>query len=366
MEKQKLDALLISSPVEDSFGRNSQNRQYVSGFTGSWGYALVTRKSAFMAVDFRYVEQAGRESEPRGFETWETKGRMGRWLPKLVGDARLEGRRIGVSSADMSLRTYVAVKDAFAEMKSKRRPALVPVHGIVERLREQKDGEEMAQLQHAIDLADAAFDEVSRALQPGTTEREVSARIEAAIRRMGGDGVSFETIVAAGPWSAMPHASPRDEPIPEGVPIVIDMGVLAGGYCSDLTRSFTLGEADPKFHQIYEIVYEAQQNAIRHVEPGMTGRAAHDLAHSVIKKAGYGDQFGHGLGHGVGLEIHESPYLGKTSQDTLTEGMVFTIEPGIYIPGWGGIRIEDIVVLEQGRARVLSKARKLIPAGVQS
>ena len=365
MEEQKLDALLISSPVEDSFGRNSQNRQYVSGFSGSWGYALVTKKSAFLAVDFRYVEQAGREAEPLGFQTWATAGKMARWVPKLFGDSGLLGKRVGISSADMSVRYYEAWRTAAGGIKAKDRPRLVPVTGIVEKLRQKKDAIEIAHLQRAVDLADAAFEEVSSSLVAGTTETEVAAAIERSIRRQGGDGVSFETIVAAGPWSAMPHASPRNEPIGEGVPIVIDMGALSGGYCSDLTRTFVLGEPDAKFSEIYEIVFEAQENAIRKVEPGMSGVAAHKLAQKVINKAGYGEQFGHGLGHGVGLEIHEAPYLGKTSEDTLEEGMVFTIEPGIYIPGWGGIRIEDVVMLESGRARILSHARKLIPAGVR-
>jgi Xaa-Pro aminopeptidase len=142
------------------------------------------------------------------------------------------------------------------------------------------------------------------------------------------------------------------------------MGVRANGYCSDLTRTFVIGPPDARFRAIYDIVFEAQRNAIEKVEAGMSGKDAHELAAMVIEKAGYGDQFGHGLGHGVGLQVHERPYLGRTSEDTLDEGMVFTVEPGIYLPGWGGIRIEDVVVLENGRARVLSHAPKLAPAGV--
>lgn len=364
IEKAKLDALLISSPVEDSFGRNSQNRRYVSGFTGSWGYALVTKKRAILAVDFRYVEQAEKEGEAFGFETWKTEGKMTKWVPKLVGESGLVGKRIGVSGADMSAGAFNAWQQAVSGMKGRSQPKMSVARGIVEGLRRQKDALELTELQRAIDLADIAFTQVSRSIEPGMTELQVAARIEAVIRANGGDGVSFETIVAAGPHSAMPHASPRNVPIEEGQPIVIDMGALAGGYCSDLTRTFSLGPADAKFNELYGIVYEAQQNAIARVEPGMKCTKAHDLAQSVIKRAGYDKQFGHGLGHGVGLEIHEAPYLGKTSEDTLEEGMVFTIEPGIYVPGWGGIRIEDIVVLENGRARVLSHAPKLTPAGV--
>ncbi|MGH2610931.1 MAG: M24 family metallopeptidase, partial [Tepidiformaceae bacterium] len=171
-------------------------------------------------------------------------------------------------------------------------------------------------------------------------------------------------IVAAGPWGAMPHASPRGEVIREGDGVVIDMGALYGGYCSDLTRTVTVGKPDAKFRAIYEIVFEAQQAAIEGVEAGMSGVTAHRLASKVIGDAGYGENFGHGLGHGVGLQVHESPYLGESSEDVLEEGMVFTIEPGIYLPGWGGVRIEDVVVLVNGKARVLSHAQKLTPAGV--
>jgi Xaa-Pro aminopeptidase len=162
----------------------------------------------------------------------------------------------------------------------------------------------------------------------------------------------------------MPHAHPTPEPVGADRPIVIDMGAKFAGYCSDLTRTIFLGEPDAKFREIYDIVFEAQRAAIEGIEVGMKTTAAHQLAQDVIDKAGYGDRFGHGLGHGVGLDVHEDPYLGKSGEGTLEEGMVFTIEPGIYLPGWGGVRIEDIVVLENGKARVMSKARKLTPAGV--
>jgi Xaa-Pro aminopeptidase len=196
------------------------------------------------------------------------------------------------------------------------------------------------------------------------TELELAALVEREVRAAGGDGIAFNTIAAAGPAGAMPHAHPGHTPLGQGRPIVVDMGARSAGYCSDLTRTFVIGASDARFHEIYEVVFEAQRNAIEKIEAGMSGKDAHELAASVIEKAGYGDQFGHGLGHGVGLQVHERPYLGRTSEDTLQEGMVFTVEPGIYLPGWGGVRIEDIVVLENGRARTLSHAPKLVPAGV--
>ncbi|MDZ7729250.1 MAG: M24 family metallopeptidase [Dehalococcoidia bacterium] len=243
-------------------------------------------------------------------------------------------------------------------MPAGERPNFVPAPPLIEDLRMVKDASELARMQRAIDVGDAALAQVSETIDTSMTERQVADAIAAAIRRNGGDGIAFDTIVAAGPWGARPHASPREEPIARDVPIVIDMGARVDGYCSDLTRTLVAGELSPRFKAVYEVVREAQRNAIERVESGMSGKVAHELAAGVIERHGFGDDFGHGLGHGVGLDVHESPYLGRSSNDTLGEGMVFTIEPGIYLSGEGGVRIEDIVVLENGRARVLSHAPK--------
>jgi len=364
MAEANLDALYISGPVDDVFGRHSANRRYVSGFTGSAGAALITATRAILAVDFRYVEQAARETAPRGFEVFKVIGRERKFFAELTGHAGLAGQRIGLSKADLSYGAFVAIQEAVAEMPASDRPILVPAPPIVEKLRQTKNADELAVLKRAIEVADRAMEEVQATAEPGQTERDLSLAVERAVRECGGDGVSFETIVASGPWAAMPHASPRREPLRERETVVVDMGAWVDGYCSDLTRTFSLGGQADRFRKIYAIVYQAQQRAIAGVTAGMGGNDAHALAASVIGAAGYGDQFGHGLGHGVGLEVHEAPYLGPTSEDTLEEGMVFTIEPGIYVPGWGGVRIEDVVVLEGGKARVLSQAAKLIPAGV--
>lgn len=365
MAEAGLEALYVSGPVDDVFGRHSANRRYLSGFTGSAGAAIITPQRAILAVDFRYIEQAERESAPLGFEILRVTCRERRSFGEVARHAGLAGKRVGLSKADLSYQAFLAIQDAVAEMPAAERPELLPAPPIIENLRAKKGPAELAAIQRAIDVGDRAIELVQAAIQPGQTEREVALAVERAVRERGGDAISFETIVASGPWGAMPHATPRDEPIRPGEPIVIDMGAWLDGYCSDLTRTFTIGKATPKFREIYEVVFEAQRNAIERVEAGMGGTDAHDLAASVIAKAGYGEQFGHGLGHGIGLEVHEAPYLGPTSEDTLEDGMVFTIEPGIYLPGWGGIRIEDVVVLEDGRARVLSHAAKLTPAGVQ-
>jgi Xaa-Pro aminopeptidase len=363
MEEAKLDGLLVSVPVDDPFGRHGENRYWLSGFTGTAGSALVTRDKALLIADFRYTEQAATECAPYGFEVFPALGGMKEWFPKLAAEGALAGRTLGISRGDMSYGSFLSWQEHMAELPTGERFELVPAPPIVEKLRARKDAFELASLQRAIDLADASFEALLAELSPEQTERQVAGLFEQGVIARGGEGPSFATIVAAGPHAAMPHAQPTDDGLGQGRTIVIDMGARADGFCSDLTRTVVLGEPDAKFHEIYGIVFEAQQYAIEHVEAGMTGAAAHQLAMGVIERYGYGERFGHGLGHGVGLEVHEHPYLGPSSEDILEEGMVFTIEPGIYLPGWGGVRIEDVVILEKGRARVLSHAPKLKPAG---
>ena len=353
-----LDALLVGSPVEDIFKTYGANRRYLSGFTGSVGWLLVTMDAAFIAVDFRYYEQAQRQAPD--FVLFKTEGGIENWFPRLVEEAGLGGKRIGYEPHGLTVATWQALQKAVQEMALESRPHLVAAPPLVEQLRAIKDEEELAALERAVALADEAFLAVARRVEPGWTEEQVAWEIEKYAREHGAEGLAFPTIVAAGEWGAMPHAYPRPRPIAEGEPIVIDMGVRVDGYCSDLTRTIVLGRPDDRLRQVFDIVLAAQLTAEELVRPGMKGEEAHLLAHNVIAEAGYGEQFGHGLGHGVGLLVHEAPRLAKRSQDELKPGMTFTIEPGIYIPGWGGVRIEDIVVLEETGARVLSRAPKLL------
>lgn len=358
MAAAELDALLVGSPVEDIFKTYGANRRYLSGFTGSVGWLLVGMETAFIAVDFRYFEQAQRQSPD--FTLFKAVGAMDVWFPKLVEEAGLEGKRIGYEPHNLTVAALQTLQKAVRDMPAASRPQLVPAPPLVEELRAIKDPEELAALERAVALADEAFMAVARRLEPGWTEAQVAWEIEKYAREHGAEGLAFPTIVAAGEWAAMPHAYPRERPIQEGEPIVIDMGVRVDGYCSDLTRTIVLGQPDDRLRRVYDIVLAAQLTAEELVRPGMTGEEAHLLAHNVIAEAGYGEQFGHGLGHGVGLLVHEAPRLARRSQDELKPGMTFTIEPGIYIPGWGGVRIEDIVVMEESGARVLSAAPKLL------
>jgi Xaa-Pro aminopeptidase len=265
-------------------------------------------------------------------------------------------KRLGFESSDLTFAAYQRLTEALSQIQEG--PQLVPTEGLVESLRAVKEEEELRLISKAIELNDAAFEQVSQSLRPRMTEKEVAWELERYIRENGGESIAFELIVASGPNSALPHARPSERRLRAGEPIIIDMGAKVEGYCSDMTRTICLGEPDETFKRIYDIVLGAQLTAIATLEAGMSGEQADRLARTVIEEAGYGESFGHGLGHGLGLNVHEPPRLGKDSTDTLAEGMVTTIEPGIYLPGWGGVRIEDVVVLEEGKAKVLSKASK--------
>jgi Xaa-Pro aminopeptidase len=350
MAELGLDAVLISQP---------QNRRYLSGFTGSAGYLLITADGAVIATDFRYYEQSARQAPD--FRLYQATGPMEGWLSGLLTAAGdLGGRRLGFEAADLTFLLYRTLRKAVAGLPAGQRPRLMATTNLVEALRAIKEPEELAAIQAAVDLGDAAFQHVAERIEPGWTEKQAAWEIEKHMREHGGEAVSFDTIVAGGPWCAMPHAYPRDRALEQGEMVVIDMGVRLDGYCSDLTRTLFLGRPDNRFKKVYDIVLGAQLTAEELVQAGMTGEEAHNLAHQVIEEAGYGENFGHGLGHGVGLAVHESPRLAKTSEDVLADGMVVTIEPGVYIAGWGGVRIEDMVIIQNGRARVMTHAPKVL------
>ena len=344
IDEKGLDAVLISTP---------ENRRYISGFTGSAGNLLISRDQAILATDFRYIEQA--QGQAPQFQVLKV-GNDWSWLLEQL--SQMKARKVGFESQYMTVATYKQITDAVKGLQSEERPSLVATSGLVETLRAVKDQEELTLLQEAIDISDRAMESVTPNIRPGETEREVAWRLERAMREFGADSVSFDTIVAAGPNGAMPHHRASDRPIQAGESVVIDMGARLNGYCSDITRTICVGEPDDAFHRIYDLVLGAQLTAIATLKPKMSGGDGDGLAREVLDKAGYNENFGHSLGHGIGLAVHEYPRLGPNSPNILEEGMVFSVEPGIYLTGWGGVRIEDLVVLEPGGARLLSKARK--------
>ena len=343
--RQQLD----TNGLDAVFVSQAENRRYLSGFTGSAGYLFITRKSAILATDFRYIEQA-RGQAPE-FYIFLTQGTTSKWFGELVLPSDI--KKVGFDAGDITFATYQSLT---ADILGKE---LVPTEGLVESMRTVKDDAELSLMMRAVAISDATFDKVAPKIRAGMTELEVAWELEKAMRENGSEPLPFEIIVASGPNAAKPHHRPTDRRLTDGDPVIIDMGARVGGYTSDLSRTICVGKEDGKFGKIYDLVLGAQLTAIATVTAGMTGGAADSLARTVIEQGGYGECFGHGLGHGVGLATHEKPRVGGGSDDILTDGMVFTIEPGVYISGWGGVRIEDMVVLKQGRVQVLSKARKI-------
>ena len=348
LEDNSLDAILVSQP---------ENRLYLSGFSGSQGFLIVSRDHAFIATDFRYFEQSARQSPEYTLLKMEGPKPL-KWFNEALGE--IKPRRLAFEASDVTYGLYSALKRSLAELPSAERPRLMSTRGLVEALREVKEPDEIAEIDRAASFADAALAKVVPAIEPGMTEKQVAWELEKAMRDAGADSISFDTIVASGPNGALPHHRPSDKPIGKGEPVVIDMGARINGYCSDITRTVIVGEPDSQTDKVYHTVLEAQLNAIAEVRSGMTGHEADSLARTVIDDAGYKENFGHSLGHGIGLAVHEVPVVGPRGKSVLGRDMVFTIEPGIYIPGWGGVRIEDMVTLENGKVRVITKTPKTI------
>jgi Xaa-Pro aminopeptidase len=347
MSRLGLDAFLISQP---------ESRRYLSGFTGhdhppmdSAGYLLITEAKLLLFTDGRTTEQAAQEAPE--YEVIRIQEKLPITLSQIAPG--LSASRLAFEGNHLTYRLYEETRTALGEGFT-----MVPTYNVVDTMRAVKDPDELEAIEEAVLLADKAFTHAVGVITAGMTEREMAWEIEAFMRKHGSEGVAFDTIVASGPNASRPHHIPGDRPLQTGEPIIIDWGAKVNGYCSDITRTVVLGEADKKFKALYKVVLDAQVRAEERIRAGMTGAKADNLARKVIEAAGYGEQFGHGLGHGVGIAIHESPRLGRASEDVLEDGMVFSVEPGVYLPGWGGIRIEDLVILQGGRVTVLSHAPK--------
>jgi Xaa-Pro aminopeptidase len=345
LAEAELDSIFISQP---------ESRRYLSGFTGSNGYLFISQGSAILATDFVHLEQA--RGEAPDFQVVSLKNEPAEWLPQLASE--IGARRLGFEAGHLSYAYYHRLTETINKM-SRNSLQLIPTEALVGELRAVKEEAELELIAEAVKLADAAFEHILALICPGMREKEVAWELEKFLREAGSEPVPFQVIVASGPNSALPHATASERPLAAGEPVVIDIGARLGGYSSDLSRTLCLGQADRTFTKIYDVVLGAQLTARATIEAGLSGDQADQLARTVIEQAGYGDAFGHGLGHGVGLAVHEEPRLGPNSAGVLAEGMVFTLEPGIYLKGWGGVRLEDMVVMEGGRSRVLTKATKV-------
>ena len=343
LAEKELDAMFISQP---------DNRFYFSGFNGSAGYLLITQKETLLATDFRYLEQV-KEQAP-DYELFRITGNVKEWFPGLIGDHGI--RNLGFESSDITHAAYRQLSEALKQAEASVR--MVPTEGMAEELRAVKEPEEIELTKQAVAITDRAHAFIEETIRPGMTELEVAWELEKFQRDNSSGAMPFGIIVASGPNSALPHHQPSERKINAGEPVVIDMGASVGGYCSDFTRTLCIGEPDETFTKVYDTVLGAQLAAISLIKAGITGSEADGFARTVIEEAGYGEQFGHSLGHGTGLAAHEQPRVGPNSNDILTDGMVFSVEPGIYLPGWGGVRIEDLAMLENGEINVLSQGRK--------
>lgn len=347
MAQDGYDAVLVTHP---------SNRFYLSGFRApdippneTSGFLLITSSRAVLITSFLNLEEA--EVEAPDFERVKRERQIGHTVGRLLQE--MGARRVAFEEEAMLVSWLRELKTHAGDGVE-----LTPTSDYVSQLRVSKTPAEIAALVRALAVTDEAFIAIAPTLRAGQTEREVAWAIDEAMRRRGAQGPAFETIVAAGPNAARPHHRPSDRPLAESETIIIDMGAAVDGWMGDLTRTLVLGEPDDRLREIYAIVLQAQEAVLGGIRAGMTGEAADALARDVIAGAGYGEQFGHSLGHGLGVRVHEAPTAGPKQSAMLPANSVLTVEPGIYLPGWGGVRIEDVVVVVDGGARNLTRAPK--------
>jgi Xaa-Pro aminopeptidase len=351
LREQGVDRLLVSAPM---------NVRYLCGYTGSNGLLLVAsgeRAEHRFFTDFRYVTQSAVQV-PAEIEREIVPGDLLEAAANALGEGGAQGQqRLGFDDASLTVKQHVRLRELLAEGWE-----LVPCAGIVEHLREVKDEHEVERIRAASELADQALSEVLEDGLLGRTELEVAIELELRMRRLGAQAPSFPTIVASGEHGALPHAEPRDVEIARGVLVTIDWGAYLDGYCSDCTRTYATGKLSTDAVEAYELVLSAQEAGLRVVHAGISGREVDEIARKIIDNAGHSEHFGHGLGHGVGMEIHEAPRLSRTApEEPLRTGNVVTVEPGVYVPGSLGVRIEDLVLVgEAGCERLTSLPKQLM------
>jgi Xaa-Pro aminopeptidase len=339
LEAAGCDALLVT---------NLANIRYLTGFTGSAAFLLVGQSTLF-TTDGRYGDQSSEELGAAGVEAETAIGRRGEQIEALEKPAK--GLRVGVEAENLTM----ALKEEFECVGSR----LVPTAGVVEGLRRVKDAGELARIEAAADIADVALAQLKERLASGVTEAQFALELDFEMRQRGADGVSFETIVASGPNGALPHARPSDRLIEAGDVVVIDFGALVDGYHSDMTRTFSIGPpASAELVDVSDAVLVAQRAGVRALKPGVSCSEVDAACRDSLELAGYGSVFLHPTGHGVGLDIHEAPAVAAGSADILEEGVVVTVEPGAYLTGVGGVRIEDSLVITATGARALTKSTK--------
>lgn len=346
MKPLNLDAMMVLV---------AENRRYLSGFTGedngfdeSAGALFITQKKLLLATDSRFVFQA--ETEAPDFEVYCYRKGLAAELPDIL--AKLNVRTLGFEPARLSFKEHQRMEISLKEAGSFA--ALLPVSDLVESLRVIKDESEIDIMRTALGITERALQNLLPRILPGMHEKDAAWMLEKELRELGAEGLSFPSIVAGGINAAKPHAHPSDNPFTTKAPVLFDWGIKLKGYCSDITRTFFLEKADERFMELFTVVKTAQERATAAIRDGISTKEIDALAREVITEKGYGEFFGHGLGHGVGLAIHEAPRLSPLQDIPLKSGMVVTVEPGIYLPEWGGIRLENMVVVRQDGPEILN------------
>ncbi|GAA0115927.1 M24 family metallopeptidase [Clostridium senegalense] len=338
MSENGLDGVLLQGDI---------NRNYMSGFKGDESYSIITKDRAIFITDFRFTEQANQQVE--NYEIHEYQRPFETFLDKMVKELNI--KKLGFEENVLTFDLYESYKNAV-------NCELIPLNGMVEKLRLIKSKDEIEAIKKAQQIADSAFEHMLEFIKPGMTEKEIGLELEFYMRKLGASGLSFPSIVASGVRSSLPHGTATEKVVERGDFLTLDFGAVYDGYCSDMTRTIVIGEPNDKMKEIYNIVLNAQEAALKAVKPGMSCFDLDKIARDIIKDAGYGEYFGHGLGHGVGRLIHEAPMVSFRSNEVLEPGMVITDEPGIYIPNFGGVRIEDLILVTEDGCEVLSKSPK--------
>lgn len=339
MASSNIDAVLVTKRV---------NYVYLSGFTGTAAILFISRERAVLLTDFRYVEQAAKQAPDYEIVRYVTD--QYEEINRLIESEGI--KRLAFEECHLSYRQYTQY------LEKLETDEFVPLGGMIEELRSIKDETEISLIRKAVDIADEAFSHILGVIKPGITELDIADELEHHMKRLGAEGPSFETIVASGKRASMPHGVASEKIIEHGDVVTLDFGAIYKGYCSDITRTVFVGKPEGKLDKIYGIVLDANRKGLEAVRSGILAKEADSAAREFIKEAGYGDNFGHGLGHGVGLEIHEDPTLSPRGDIVLKDGMVVTVEPGIYVTGLGGVRIEDMAVVNGDTVLVLTKSPK--------
>lgn len=348
---EKLRAVLAERGLDAVVIQKPENRAYLSGFTGSAGLLLISATQSLLITDFRYIEQATAQAPAFTIVQTDKSTTLQAVLAQQVAAAGLT--QVGIEG------DYVTVDQHQGYQSDLAGCELHSITGLVEELRMIKDEAELAIMRRAAAIADEAFAQILPLIKPGVVERDLAIELEYRMKKLGAEGLAFDIIVASGVRSSLPHGRASDKVIESGDLVTFDFGALYQGYCSDMTRTVMVGEPTAEQRKIYEVVLEAQKRGVAACRAGLTGKELDDVCRSYIQEQGYGEAFGHGTGHGVGRFIHEGPKVSvRGEQDLLKPGMIVTIEPGIYLAGWGGVRIEDMVLVTESGCESFSKSPK--------